>query len=206
MTKARVFLIIGNRAATSTFNLNDLPGAGGRMDIICRFVAQSLFISHGIRKDVEVFLLLLGNPDPPKAIKIDGSRVKSMAPDERNIAGLIRKALKTDIGKEWTESSTGIFVARKNLQELFDELTGYRIFYLREDGVDIRELRGELHKENLAFLIGDHLGVSGEMENIIIQKADSIVSVSPVSLQADQCVVIVHNELDRLARESVEEE
>ncbi|HID42466.1 MAG TPA: tRNA (pseudouridine(54)-N(1))-methyltransferase TrmY, partial [Archaeoglobaceae archaeon] len=35
----RGFLVVGNRAATGNFNLNDLPGSAGRMDILCRCVA-----------------------------------------------------------------------------------------------------------------------------------------------------------------------
>ncbi|MEM3391660.1 MAG: tRNA (pseudouridine(54)-N(1))-methyltransferase TrmY, partial [Archaeoglobaceae archaeon] len=65
----RSFLIIGNEAVTEPFNLNDIPGAG-RMDILCRCVSQALFLSHSIRKDVEVFSLLLGKPDPPKVVRI----------------------------------------------------------------------------------------------------------------------------------------
>jgi len=65
----RGFLVVGNKAVTKPFSLKDLAGSAGRMDILCRCVAQALFISHGIRKDSEIYLLLLGKPDPPKALK-----------------------------------------------------------------------------------------------------------------------------------------
>ena len=194
----RGFLIVGNKAVTKPFSLNDLAGSAGRMDILCRFVAQALFISHGIRKNVEVYLLLLGEPEPPKAIKIVGKEVKTMAPDERNIAGLIRKALKIECNKNWKRSTSGIYISNKNLKELLDELTNrYKIVYLKETGKDIRNFVKQIDKDCL-FILGDHLGLSEEQEKIVKDYASEVISVSPISLQADQCVVIVHYELDRL--------
>ena len=167
------------------------------MDILCRFVAQALFVSHGIRKDVEVYLLLLGKPDPPKTIKIVGSEVKTMAPDERNIAGLIRRALKVKCDKDWKESTSGIYISKKGLKDLLDELSKrYKIVYLRENGNDIRSFDGKV--DDCLFVLGDHLGLKREQEEVVLSFADGIVSVSPISLQADQCVVILHYELDRL--------
>ena len=193
----RGFLIVGNKAVTKPFSLNDLAGSAGRMDILCRFVAQALFISHGIRKNVEVYLLLLGEPEPPKAIKIVGKEVKTMAPDERNIAGLIRKALKIECNKNWKRSTSGIYISKKNLKELLDELTNrYKIVYLKETGKDIRNFVKQIDKDCL-FILGDHLGLSEEQEKIVKDYASEVISVSPISLQADQCVVIVHYELDR---------
>ncbi len=193
----RGFLIVGNKAVTKPFSLNDLAGSAGRMDILCRFIAQALFISHGIRKNVEVYLLLLGEPEPPKAIKIVGKEVKTMAPDERNIAGLIRKALKIECNKNWKRSTSGIYISKKNLKELLDELANrYKIVYLKETGKDIRNFVKQIDKDCL-FILGDHLGLSEEQERIVKNYASEVISVSPISLQADQCVVIVHYELDR---------
>ncbi len=192
----RAFLIVGNKAVTKPFNLNDLSGSAGRMDIICRCIAQSLFVSHGIRRNVEVYVLLLGSPDPPKALKVVGSEVRYMAPDERNVGGIIRKALSLEVGKEWRESTPGVYVARKNLEELLEELSRmYEIVYLREDGVDIRDVACDL--KNPLFVLGDHLGLKDEDERLVLKYAKMVVSVSKLSLQADQCIVIVHYELDR---------
>ncbi len=192
----RAFLIVGNKAVTKPFNLNDLAGSAGRMDIICRCIAQSLFVSHGIRRDVEVYILLLGSPDPPKALKIVGSEVRYMAPDERNVGGIIRKALSLDVDKDWRISSPGVYVARKNLEELLEELSRvYEIVYLREDGVDIRDVACDL--KNPLFVLGDHIGLKEEDERLVLKYAKMVVSVSKLSLQADQCIVIVHYELDR---------
>lgn len=191
----RSFLIIGNDAVTEPFSLNDIPGAG-RMDILCRCVSQALFLSHSIRKDVEIFLLLLGKPDPPKAIRIVSNEIRRMSPDERNIAGHIRRALGVKLAKNWTETNSGIFVARKSLEELLSELSKrYSVYYLREDGREIDEVVSFI-KDPL-FVLGDHKGVKSDDESIILNFATMIVSVSKLSLMAEQCIVITHHKLDK---------
>lgn len=200
----RGFLIVGNNAVGEPFNLNDLPGHG-RMDIICRFIAQSLFISHGIRRDVEVYILLLGNPNTPKVIKISGRYVKGMNPDERSIGGLIKKALGIQSTEAWVKSTPGIFVSRKDLSCLLTEVSNERVYntiaYLREDGVDIRDfLKNEVNTENnnILFILGDHIGLKKSEEQVVLENTDNIVAIPTLSLQADQCVVIINYELDRL--------
>ncbi|MEM4702689.1 MAG: tRNA (pseudouridine(54)-N(1))-methyltransferase TrmY [Archaeoglobaceae archaeon] len=187
--------MLGNEAVTGPFNLNDIPGAG-RMDILCRCVSQALFLSHSIRKDVEVYLLLLGKPDPPKVLKISSNELKRMSPDERNIAGHIRKAIGFKVSKNWTETNSGIFIAKKNIKELLEELSEkFKIYYLREDGKDIREEIASI--KNPLFILGDHLGVKKEEEDVILEFAEKILSVSKLSLMAEQCITIIHYELDR---------
>ncbi len=192
----RVFLLIANKAVTEPFNLNDMPGSAGRMDIVCRFISQSLFVSHGIRKDSDAYVLLKGMPDPPKAIKIVGNEVKYLAPDERNIGGMLNKALKEKVDEKWKKVSHGIYISRKNLEELISELQNLGdLFYLKEDGIDVFEK----DFANPVFILGDHLGVSEEDEKIILKHAEKI-SLGSVSYQADQCVTILNYILDRRMR------
>ena len=54
-------------------NLNDLPGTGGRMDVLARAVNASLFVSHGIRKDSHVMLHLMGGDGPNRRIWFNGA-------------------------------------------------------------------------------------------------------------------------------------
>lgn len=196
----RGFLIVGNNAVSEPFNLNDLPG-GGWMDILCRFVAQSLFISHDIRRDVEVYLLLLGNPKISKAIKISGRYVRGMNPDERSIGGLINKALSIRSDNEWIKSTPGIFVSRKNLSSLLEDISKEKkyknLVYLRENGEDLRDFVKK-EKDDILFIMGDHLGLKEGEEKVILNNTDNIVAIPTLSLQADQCVVIINYEIDLL--------
>jgi len=108
--------------------------------------------------------------------------------------------LQVKVGKDWKRSTPGIYIARKTLRDLLDELSERfdTIVYLKEDGVDIREVACNL--ENPLFVLGDHIGLKDEDERLVLEYADMIVSLSPLSLQADQCIVITHYELDRCSR------
>lgn len=186
------FIIIGHKAATAPFSLNDIPGAAGRMDILCRCVNAALFLSHDLRRDVRVYLVLKGEPDPPKLIRFDGAKVRYLSPDERSAASLIKKALEKNAQEFWTESMPGVSIRRGDFGELLRELNR-RIIYLREDGEDVR---GKLFEEPL-FVLGDHLGLTDEEEKIIEGYEHEIINVGPLSLHADHCIVLLHNEMDR---------
>lgn len=186
------FIILGHKAATAPFSLNDLPGAAGRMDILCRCVNAALFLSHDLRRDVRVYLVLKGEPDPPKLIRFDGSGVRYLNPDERSAASLIRKALEKSAQGFWTESTPGVSVRKGELGDLLGELNK-KITYLREDGEDVR---GKSFEEPL-FVLGDHLGVTDDEEKSIEKYENEVVSVGPLSLHADHCIVLLHNEMDR---------
>lgn len=197
----RGFLVIGNKAATKPFNLNNLPGAG-RIDILCRCVSQALFLSHSIRRNVEVYLLLLGGPNPPKTIKFEGNKLRRTWPDERNIAGHINKALSFEVGENWFKSEPGIFIAKKGLKNLLSELSeDYEIYYMREDGLEIRSIISKM--ENPLFILGDHIGVKRDDEEIILNFAKNIVRISRLSLMAEQCITIANYELDRVNFDSI---
>ena len=91
----RRFAIVGHRAINDgKLPLNDLAGAGGRMDVLVRAINTALFLSHGIRDDSHITLHLMGGPGPPRRIWFEGSRLEGVHADERAIAGQIAKVLR----------------------------------------------------------------------------------------------------------------
>ena len=198
----RHFLIIGHKAVTSgDFPLNDMPGSAGRMDILCRCVNNALFLSHGMRRDVQVHLLLLGEPDPGKVIRFDGEKLRYLNPDERSSGSLIKKALAKNAVDHEVQSTPGVWLRRGELGTLLDEFKnmGIPMVYLREDGDDIRNVSASL--ADAVFIMGDHMGVTENEEEMILNAGARILSVGPVSLHSDHCTILVNNELDRVATE-----
>ena len=194
----REFLIIGHKALTSgNFSLNDMPGSAGRMDILCRCTSAALFLSHDMRRDVQVHLLLLGEPGPQKIVRFDGDSLRYLNPDERSSGSLIKKALEKEVGDMEVKSTPGVWVRHGGLGTLLDEFVekGRKIVYLREDGEDIRDVVGSL--DDAVFIMGDHNGVTEEEEILIMGARATVVNVGPLSLHSEHCVTLINNELDR---------
>lgn len=198
----REFIVVGHKARTdSNFNLNDLPGTGGRMDILCRCVNSSLFLSHDLRRDVVIYLVLLGEPERSKIVKFEGERVRYLNPDERSSGSLIKKALEKSAGSYWKQSTLGVWIRTGGLEdilrELMDGAENKKLFYLSEDGIDIREIDKKSLLDDVVFILGDHLGITPEEESVIKDAGSKKINIGPVSLHADHCIILVNNELDR---------
>ncbi|MFA5237236.1 MAG: tRNA (pseudouridine(54)-N(1))-methyltransferase TrmY [Methanoregula sp.] len=182
------FAIVGHLARTDgDYSLNDLPGAG-RMDVLCRCVNASLFLSHDLRRDVDCYLVLLGGPKAPKTVLFKGSEIRSLSPDERSAGALTKKALSIPCGSEFREAAPGVYVRNGGLERLFTE---HVFAVLDETGTDIRTVNSVPD----AFLLSDHQNFS-ETEETLAKDAPRY-SVGPVCLHADHTITVISNEIDR---------
>ena len=158
------------------------------MDILCRCVTTSLFLSHDMRRDSECHLVLLGDPDPPKTIRFSGRDVRYLSPDERSAASLIKKALVVPCSGDYTVSMPGVTIRRGGLAELVRE---HCFVVLDESGDDIRELTTLPE----AYLLSDHENF--DERELKITEGLQKVSVGPRSLHAEHAITLVLNEIDR---------
>ena len=182
------FAIVGHLARTDgDFSLNDLPGAG-RMDVLCRCVNASLFLSHDLRRDVECYLVLLGGPKAAKTLLFKGNEIRSLSPDERSAGALIKKGLAIPCGSEFREAAPGVFVRNGGLERLVAE---HPFAVLDEKGTDIRTVP----VMPSAFLLSDHQNFSEDEEALV--KDAPRYSVGPVCLHADHTITVISNEIDR---------
>ncbi len=185
----RRFAVIGHTARTDgAFTLEDMPGGAGRMDILCRCVQSALFLSHALRRDTEIYLVLLGPPSPPRTICFSGERVRYLNPDERSAGSLIRRALSLPPARAFLESTPGVFVRASGVEALLAE---YPFAIADEGGEDIR--RAETLPE--AYILSDHLDFTPE-ERRLMQGLPRY-SAGPLSLHADHAITLIQNELDR---------
>ena len=189
----RRYLVLGHRAVTSPdFSLDDLAGAAGRMDILLNAANAALLLAHGIRRDAEADLLLLGPPDPPRLVRILGSRVRSYQPDVRSDAALLRKALEHGSRVE-REVAPGIVASKASFVEALDRL-GPPFVLLKEGGKDIRATPVPA---DATFVLSDNQELTPEEERIVLARNPLVIGLGPHALHTDQAIVLVQNELDR---------
>lgn len=99
------------------------------------FVYSSLFLSHDICKDVNVFLIL--SDDHYKVIQISSNRIRNMRPDFRSIILILDKAIK--------------LACKRRSNNLFFQWSGIRTFK------SLEELRDTLKRFSLVKVEhGDH--------------------------------------------------
>lgn len=183
------FVIIGHRATTSgDFSLNDMPGGAGRMDILCRCVNATFFLSHDLRRDTVCYLILSGGPDPEKTVRFTGETVRYLNPDERSAGSLIKKALAHPCTDRFTESTRGVEVRWGGLARLLEEVP---CAVLDEHGADIRSAPALPS----GFLLSDHQNFTEEELNLI--NTLPRYSAGPKCMHADHTITVVLNELDR---------
>ncbi|NJE48369.1 tRNA (pseudouridine(54)-N(1))-methyltransferase TrmY [Thermococcus sp. 9N3] len=197
----RTFIIKASEARTrADFKLSDLPGTSGRVDVLCRSLNSAFLLSHGFRKNVRVWLLLYGPPEPPKAIRFEGPGLKvRLNPDERSTAKLIMKALRAgeglrEPGKE-VEVYPGLYVSNRTFEDVIRlTLKNSKLYYLHEEGKPAGEVK---FFGNVAFVLGDHKGLSGEDEAFLDGVAER-VSVGRKSYLASHVVAYINILLDSL--------
>ena len=206
----RNFAIIGQKASsTDEFILDDLPGTSGRLDVLVRCLRAAMLPSHGIRRGVVVYLVLLGGRLAPRVVRVDGAAVQFLRPDERSLAVRMKKVLASradEATSAWVTVRPGFAVARGGFERVIADVDDAVPYVLEEGAPDIREATG-LGESHALFVIGDHLGLPGDVRLRLASMNAQQLSIGPVSVHADDVVTLVTNELDRrvakLARRSL---
>jgi len=107
------------------WQLNELAAAAGRVDVLCRNVQAAFFLSHGLREDVECYLVFAKSALRQRTVRIEGAKIQMLNPDERSTAARIKQALEGGWSvPDWKEVQRGLSVAAFGLEELLDDLKG----------------------------------------------------------------------------------
>ena len=201
----RRFVLIGQTAfASSDFSLEDLPGSSGRLDVLLRSLRAALLVSHGLRRDVQVFLVLRGGSAGPRLLRVDGRSAKFLRPDERSLATLVKKTLAASESAHdsFVELRPGLSLRDGDLSELLEDAGDAPCFVLHEEGTDLRAQ--PLVSDDAWFFIGDHLGFDVVSLALLERHGCQRLSVGPLSLHSDDVVAVLGNELDRRFRSRTE--
>ncbi|QOS12912.1 tRNA (pseudouridine(54)-N(1))-methyltransferase [Haloferax gibbonsii] len=190
----RQFIVIGHDAPTTPdFSLDDIAGGAGRLDVLCRCVNAAFFLSHDIRQDVRVHLVL----GDEYTVRFEGSELRRLNPDERSTAALIRKALEKReeaIGHMPAESSPGVSIRRMGFETTLEEAArDATVVELHEDGDPVVQVEPP---ENPLFVLSDHHDFTDEEAELLAAAADERVRLGPEILHADHSITVAHNYLD----------
>ncbi len=194
----RRFVLIGQTASASgDFSVEDLPGSSGRLDVLLRAIRAALLVSHGLRRNVLVYLVLRGGGVAPRLLRIDGRTAKFLRPDERSLATLVKKTLSAlpSPSVSFVEVRPGLELCLGDVPEILAEVGATPCFMLDEAGQDLRQQT--LDDDDAWFFIGDHLGFDAASSALLAAHGCRRISVGPVSVHSDDVVALVSNELDR---------
>jgi tRNA (pseudouridine54-N1)-methyltransferase len=188
----RQFVVVGHDAPTTPdFALDDLAGGAGRLDVLCRCVTSAFFLSHAIREDVRVHLVL----DDAFTVTFVGSDLRRLNPDERSTAALIRGALERRddaIGHQPVESSPGVSIRRRGLEPTLDAAGG-SVVHLHETGTPVVDADPPTDP---VFVCSDHHDFTDEETDLLAGRADLRLRLGPRALHADHAITVAHNYLD----------
>lgn len=190
----RQFLIIGRDVPTTPdFSLDDITGGAGRLDLLCRCVNSAFFLSHGLREDVRVHLVLRDE----FTVAFDGASLRHLHPDERNIASRVRGALERRdeaIGHMPVEPSPGVTLVRKGFEAtLSDVARESTVVQLHEGGDPLVDVEPPTDP---AFVLSDHHDFTAGEEELLTDVTEERVRVGPELLHADHAMTVAHNWLD----------
>ena len=196
----RRFAVVGHRAMSKgKLPLNDLTGAGGRMDVLVRALMAGLLTSHGLRRNTVVVLHLMGGPGPPRRIKFDGSELKGLHADERSIAGTIGKVIATPLPPigHWQPITAGITHSGGDLRLTLREWNDAPTVVLDADAPRLWSESAVLPRSSapnetpMNFILSDDQPL-GDLEGVdVLQR-----SLGTQWLQGHMAVAIVHFLLD----------
>jgi tRNA (pseudouridine54-N1)-methyltransferase len=190
----RQFIVSGHDVPMNPeFSLDDLAGGAGRLDVLCRCVSSAFFLSHAIREDVRVFLVLVDE----FTIRFEGSELRRLNPDERSTAALIRNALdehEEAIGHMEVETSPGVYLSRRGFEPVLKSAAEERtLIQLHEMGDPVAEVEPP---KDPVFVLSDHRDFSKSEVELLEENADEQVRLSPERLHANHAIAVAHNWLD----------
>jgi len=188
----RQFIVLGHDAPVeSDFALSDLAGGAGRLDVLCRCVNSAFFLSHDIREDVRVHLVL----QDEFTVTFEGSELRRLNPDERSTAALVRNALEEReeaIGHIPVETSPGVSLRRMGFEDLLDDIEG-TVVQLHEDGDSITEVDAPTDP---VFVLSDHYDFEEWEADLLVEYSDLRVRLGPERLHADHAITVAQHYLD----------
>jgi len=193
----REFLLYSRTGWTSGNFKNMIEG--GRLDIVYQCALMALFKAQSHRNDVIFHVVLNGPPRPPTHIEISGADLRDARVDERTWEGIFKKVL-------YGHEHPGIKVEKCSLQELVKRKSaeGHAIYILGKKGDELQTSH-LTEKENMLFVIGDHIGIPKKDEGFVLRYG-KLISLGKEKYLAASCIDILNYNIDKVPSVKVTEE
>jgi tRNA (pseudouridine54-N1)-methyltransferase len=159
----------------------------GRLDIVHECIVASLFLSHGLRRDVNFHAVLNGSPKPPLHLQISGAELFDVRTDRDTWQVILKKTIG---GK----THPGIAVSKTSFEALLKgKAVTSHIYVLEEGGKNIAETE---IAANPLFILGDHVGLPKKAETFALRYGEKI-SLGKQPYLAASCITVLNYLLDR---------
>jgi len=178
--------ILFSRLGRTDSNFSNLHDAG-RLDIVHECIVAGLFLSHGIRKNATVHVVLNGPPKPPLHVEIEGESLFDVRTDLDTWQNILKKVLSG--GKH-----PGIIIYKNGFESLLKtKAEDTRVYVLEEGGKDITDANLEAKS---VFVLGDHVGLPKKAEVFALRYGEKI-SLGKQPYLAASCITILNYLMDR---------
>ena len=162
-------------------SLDSLHDAG-RLDIAYECIITSLFLSHGLRRDVTFNAVLNGPPNPPRHLQIDGGALYDVRTNLETWYAIFKKVLD---GK----AHPGITVTKTSFETLLKtKAQNAHVYVLEEGGKDVADIKFD---KNPLFVLGDHVGLPKKAEAFALRFGEKI-SLGRTPYLAASCINILN--------------
>lgn len=195
----RTFVLRSRKGSVKGSRLEEQIGTNAHVEIIAHALANIFFYSNGFRDNVEAYIVLDSSSDFPRTVRLFADKGLSIPGfHETAILGVVSAALaKTQkiIKDQIISIAPGIEVAGFGFERLMKELLKERSVYLLDKkGDDVRNV--ELDQEGV-FVLSDHLTMPKKSVKGLERQGLKKISLGRKMLFASQCIVLIHDELDR---------
>ena len=170
-------------------SLNNLSGEG-RLDLVCRVISTTFFLSNSFRNDTNLFLFFQSESI---LIILYGNRLRNLNPDERSIAGYLKKVFRSISGtnkfnQKFDSGYSWQYFSFKDLPIYF-----HSGFILDMEGENFDQIeKNEILRQ--IFVLGDHIGLNDNDKSFLSNFKR--ISLGEVELHASACITIIHHLID----------
>lgn len=198
---ATTFVLRARAAPTDPDTFLSEVGLDAHTEIVAHTLMNAIFVAQSHRSDVIVHLVLESTADFSRTVTFTAAELTNIGGfHEANLLEKVAKALRMSVGmskEQQKQVEPGIKVQTLSFERLIKQLAeDHQLYMMDIKGEPIREVE---FKPNPCFILTDHIPMPKKSYNTLKRYGTEKINLGPKMLFASQCVVLIHNELDRLA-------